>query len=70
LKNFPYLIDHCIQWARDYFEGTFVEAPADLARFIEDSAKFLEKCKKELSQQSAVLKSKLDRLNLILKAYA
>jgi len=23
LKNFPYQIEHTIQWARDYFEGVF-----------------------------------------------
>jgi ubiquitin-activating enzyme E1 len=23
LKNFPYLIEHTIQWARDKFEGFF-----------------------------------------------
>jgi len=23
LKNFPYMIEHTIQWARDYFEGVF-----------------------------------------------
>lgn len=28
LKNFPYQIEHTIQWARDYFEGTFTETPA------------------------------------------
>jgi len=25
LKNFPNQIEHTIQWARDYFEGMFVE---------------------------------------------
>ena len=33
LKNFPYQIEHTIQWARDYFEGTFAEPSGDLSSF-------------------------------------
>lgn len=33
LKNFPYLIEHCIQWARDMFEGLFVRAPQDFMQY-------------------------------------
>ena len=25
LRNFPHLIDHCIEWARDQFEALFVK---------------------------------------------
>lgn len=70
LKNFPYQIDHCIQWARDYFEGMFVEGPADLAKFVENPANFIKKATSELSQQKAILKAKLDRLLIIIKAYS
>jgi len=33
LKDFPYLIEHCIQWARDKFEGIFVKAPQNVLRY-------------------------------------
>jgi ubiquitin-activating enzyme E1 len=33
IKNFPYLIDHTIQWARDLFEGYFVKAPENYMRY-------------------------------------
>lgn len=33
LKNFPYQIQHTIQWARDYFEGTITEPSQDLRRY-------------------------------------
>lgn len=36
LKNFPYLIDHTIQWGRDLFEGLFMKAPANLMRYIKE----------------------------------
>jgi hypothetical protein len=34
LKNFPAKIEHTIQWARDWFEGTFKQA-ADEVRMME-----------------------------------
>lgn len=27
LKTFPYVIEHCVQWGRDVFEGEFAQAP-------------------------------------------
>lgn len=36
LKDFPYLIEHCIQWARDKFEGIFVKAPQNVLRYQKD----------------------------------
>jgi len=33
LKSFPYLIDHCIQWARDLFDGLFTKAPKNFMRY-------------------------------------
>lgn len=36
LKNFPYEIAHCIQWARDMFEGLFVQGPANLNKYIKN----------------------------------
>jgi ubiquitin-activating enzyme E1 len=35
LKNFPYQIEHTIQWARDYFEGIFAEGPSEASKFYE-----------------------------------
>lgn len=36
LKNFPYLIEHCIQYARDLFEGYFNQAPANTIKYLKD----------------------------------
>ena len=30
LKNAPYMIEHTIQWARDYFEGAISESSQNL----------------------------------------
>ncbi len=37
LKNFPYQIEHTIQWARDFFEGTFSQAALDVNSYLSDS---------------------------------
>lgn len=36
LKNFPFQIEHCIEWARDQFEGIFAQSIAEAATFARD----------------------------------
>ncbi|GBG30298.1 Ubiquitin-like modifier-activating enzyme 1 [Hondaea fermentalgiana] len=36
LKNFPYKIDHTIQYARDWFEGAFAQLPRNANQYIAD----------------------------------
>lgn len=40
LRNFPTLITHCIEWARDNFEGCFVTILQDLKKFCENKESF------------------------------
>jgi len=34
LKNFPYTIEHTLEWARDLFEGLFVQTPESVNLFL------------------------------------
>lgn len=34
LKNFPNQIEHTLQWARDWFEGTFKQTPDDVNKYL------------------------------------
>nr|CAH8849192.1 unnamed protein product [Trichobilharzia regenti] len=43
LKNFPYLIEHTLQWARDLFEGVFVHQSQAMNSFLQDPSGFLER---------------------------
>uniref|UniRef100_A0A8C9SEE6 E1 ubiquitin-activating enzyme n=1 Tax=Scleropages formosus TaxID=113540 RepID=A0A8C9SEE6_SCLFO len=36
LKNFPYLIEHTLQWARDEFEGLFKQVPENVNQYLTD----------------------------------
>lgn len=36
LKNFPYAIEHTLQWARDTFEGLFHDQPQAVATYLAD----------------------------------
>jgi len=36
LKNFPYLIEHTIQWARDLFQGLFTNGPLNTLKYMTD----------------------------------
>lgn len=41
LKNFPHAIEHCIEWARDNFEGFFTETPQEVNKFLENPDQYL-----------------------------
>lgn len=36
LRNYPYLLDHTIEWARDYFQGLFADGTAEFHNLIKD----------------------------------
>ena len=38
LKDFPYEIEHTIQWARDLFQGYFANAPQNAIKFLENAS--------------------------------
>ena len=42
LRNFPSLIDHCIEWARAQFTDMFVKPPSDALKFTEDQSGYLQ----------------------------
>ncbi|KAL3665956.1 hypothetical protein V7S43_008755 [Phytophthora oleae] len=46
LRNFPSLIEHCIEWSRAQFEDLFVVPSAEAKKFIEDRAAYLDQVKK------------------------
>lgn len=70
LKNFPYQIEHTIQWARDYFEGTFTEASGELVSFCENRTTFLETLKKQHRQNPTTLRGKLESIKTLFTANA
>ena len=47
LRNFPTLITHCIEWARDNFEGDFVKILKDLKNFCENKENFYKDLEKK-----------------------
>lgn len=54
MRSFPYLIEHCIEWARSKFFDVFVNPSQILSEFSEDPAKaaqiYKEKMKHELPE--------------------
>lgn len=47
LHNFPSMIEHCIEYGRDAFNGTFFEGIQDLNKYLKDSNQFIKDMKKE-----------------------
>lgn len=49
VKNFPYYIEHTIQWSREYFEEILVQHVNEIIDFIENPKAYVEKFKAELA---------------------
>jgi ubiquitin-activating enzyme E1 len=47
LKIFPHAIEHCIEWARDVFEGLFSDGPREVNKFLDDPKKYLQRIPSE-----------------------
>ena len=47
LRNFPHLIDHCIEWARAQFEDQFADPAQKAAKVLEDVDAFVRKTRSE-----------------------
>lgn len=54
LRNFPHLIDHCIEWARAQFDDLFVSPARQAATFLADPAAFLAKQRADTFEQDNV----------------
>eukprot|EP00932_Pfiesteria_piscicida_P005170 SRR837773.1508.p1 GENE.SRR837773.1508~~SRR837773.1508.p1 ORF type:complete len:573 (-),score=102.74 SRR837773.1508:24-1721(-) len=56
LKHFPHAIEHTIEWARDFFDGVFVEIPRDVNTFLSDPSAYLAKLPSEGTGTSQLAK--------------
>lgn len=62
LRNYPTLIDHCIEWARDNFNGFFIEIIKNVKSFIENKEKFYQNLEKE-----SIARLQIEKLNKIIR---
>ncbi|AYU83110.1 ubiquitin-activating enzyme e1, putative [Leishmania donovani] len=53
LRNFPYIYDHCIEWARAQFDDMFVSPMQTAQQIIEDPAAFTQRIHHEVSSGSS-----------------
>lgn len=47
LRNFPHAIEHCIEWARDLFAGSFTNTVQEAAAFVANPAAWFAKISEE-----------------------
>ena len=65
LRNFPHLIDHCIEWSRDQFEAIFVKPVKRAGVFCEDPEAFIGDMQEKISDPSAAAGACTDVASLI-----
>lgn len=66
LRNFPHLIDHCIEWSRDQFEAIFVKPVKRAKVFIADPADFLAEVRAKAGDPSQAANA-IDDVRMLLK---
>lgn len=66
LRNFPHAIEHCIEWARDVFAGSFANAAQDAAAFVADPSAWLAAVGEEGNLSAR--RGKLEGVATVLKA--
>eukprot|EP00178_Gracilaria_changii_P019042 TRINITY_DN55469_c0_g1_i1.p1 TRINITY_DN55469_c0_g1~~TRINITY_DN55469_c0_g1_i1.p1 ORF type:complete len:1053 (+),score=173.13 TRINITY_DN55469_c0_g1_i1:419-3577(+) len=47
LKNFPYQIEHTLQWARDYFEGEFRTSAEETNAFLSKRQEYMDELRRQ-----------------------
>lgn len=47
LKNFPYRIEHTLQWARDYFEGEFKTSAEESNSFLKRGQEYMDELRRQ-----------------------
>ena len=69
LRNFPSKIEHCIEWARDIFDGYFVNIIHDIQSFLEDKNNFYNELSKKSvpSDQIVKLKKIFRYINILIR---
>ena len=67
LRNFPFLIEHCIEWSRDQFFSVFSTASQQLKKLQSDKATYFADLKKEAKSDAVTVSEKIIGLKAILQ---
>ena len=51
LKSFPFMVEHCIEWAREKFGVVFTKSLEETIKFIEDPKDFIAELRKTRANQ-------------------
>lgn len=54
LRNFPNLIEHCIEWGREKFNAIFVDRVSDACNFIDNPDGFLANVRQNTTSTGAL----------------
>lgn len=65
LRNYPYLLDHTIEWGRNYFQAMFVDGSIDFGKYIKDPARYVKTERDLAAKKAGSLKEKLEVLHKI-----
>jgi ubiquitin-activating enzyme E1 len=68
LKNFPSAIEHCIQWARDAFEGVFTTQLQEVQQYIMNP-EFIRQLDKEPGMKPAIIGNIVSTLRDVPKTF-
>lgn len=67
LRNFPFLIEHCIEWSREQFFSQFSTASGQLKKMQENRSTYFEDLKKESKSDAVTVSEKIVGLKAMLE---
>ena len=62
LRNFPFLIEHCIEWSREHFFTEFSTASRELAAFLEKPDSYFDALRKEAKTNAVAVTDRIQGL--------
>lgn len=65
LRNYPYLLDHTIEWGRNYFQAMFVDGSINFAKFIKDPTRYVSTERQLVAGKANNLSEKFEVLKKI-----
>ena len=69
IRNTPFLLEHCIEWSRNYFSAIFVDGSLDFRNFIKNPTNFLKTQRDTAGKKTGPLLNKLETIDRFLTIY-
>jgi ubiquitin-activating enzyme E1 len=69
IRNTPFLLEHCIEWSRNYFSAIFVDGSLDFRNYIKNPENFIKTQVETAGKKTGPLLTKFETMDRFLTIY-